>query len=523
MKLHLRTPTKWTLGNFQLKFLQTALILSVGAFSHFASAANEMQEMGSCGSAKVVSGDTCSNVKVDMDFSGCTLKSEHKLAGKVVCEGNKIKARYQEGNYRYEAEFSKENDGWGGVTWKSLGAVKQWQRKEARNVAAAPVPATDLNVAAAPAPVIATAPAAEPAPAPVMPPTLSASSSAPESAALPLKISGFVDFRFTSIDAKKNPSWTKPHAESGFAIEDGALYISSEKDKFSVLADIAIRRQKDGDRDSVNGTAATYPAQSNNNNFAVGVAPSQLLMRYKATDSFSVVLGQFDTIYGVELNDSKDRVFGKSGLVYDLTLPVTHAGAMLEFATNGFSAKLLGANPNNKGTFGTSADNDENTEYGAAFGYSNELARVQVGYMTRPMTKVNGIDKATRSLLDVTAGTTLGNFTLDIELAQVTDPVKNTLTPLDSADTEKAGTGMFLLATFKVMDELLLGARYESISDDPARTALKSATSIGASVHYKITPEFEARTEYIGNSYKDVGATTKRDDSRISIGALATF
>lgn len=274
-------------------YLGTFIIGFCAAMS--AQAETHYKEIKGCGHAVVKSGNTCSNVQVEFTFDGCEIKSPAKIATKVICKDQQIKARLQEDKFRYEAKFEKHEDGWGGVKWLGDGSVSQWVKKEKARVAvAAPQP-----------PVSPTVMAEEPvrAPAGVTPPPFTAPH--PETAPNPFKFSGYFDFRYTSFSAPNNPNVSHTTAESGFGLEDGAIYMNYEKEKVSVFADLAFRRAKDVD---VNPAAGT-PNQSSNANFVFGNDRSQLYLKYRVSEQLVVDIGQFDTIFGVELNDSKDRIF----------------------------------------------------------------------------------------------------------------------------------------------------------------------------------------------------------------------
>jgi hypothetical protein len=333
-----------------------------------------------------------------------------------------------------------------------------------------------------------------------------------------LKFSGFFDFRFTDLAARDNPNAAKPHAESGFGLDDGALYLNYENNKVSALIDLPFRRAKEVDLNS----AATTPQQSTNGNFSLGVDKAQAYLKYKANSQLNVYVGQFDTIYGVELNDSKDRTFAKTGIVYDYTLPVTHSGAMFEFMKDGITYKLFAANPNNKGSFGTSTAGDENAEYGAAINYSNENYRIQVGHMQRAILKADGSDYGTRSLTDITFGATHGNLSADFEYAIISDDNKNTITAGDNTDKEKNGTGAFGLINYKLSEQNNLGLRYEIVKDDPAGLSLKEIQSSGVSLSHKLQSDLTLKLEVTTTNYENY-TNQKWHDTRSIISALFNF
>ncbi|MGZ3727046.1 MAG: outer membrane beta-barrel protein [Pseudobdellovibrio sp.] len=339
-----------------------------------------------------------------------------------------------------------------------------------------------------------------------------------EAAGSAFKFSGFFDFRFSNLDASTDPHVASSNAESGFALEDGAFYMNYDKEKLSVVADLAFRRAKDSD---VNPGAGT-PNQSNNNFFSIGVDKSQLYGRYKLTPELAVSVGQFDSLYGVEAADSKDRLFGKTGIVGDSMLPATNAGVLAEYTDDGITAKAMASNPNNKGTNGSSTAGDDKTEYGLTLGYSNDWIHGQIGAMSRSILKADNTGLTDRVLLDATLGVAIDDYTLDLEYDSLLDPSKNTLTPLDSTDSEDPAVGIMVLASYKITDPLMIGLRYEEVENDPTASGIKTSVSLGGSIHYKVSSELELRAEYIGYDYTAVTGTTY-NDTRYNLAALFSF
>lgn len=500
------------------------LMVIFGASGTFA--AEPMQALPTCGSAKVVSGNTCSNVKVEIDFTGCDLKSTPQLASKVLCVGKTITGRLQKSDYRFEADFDKVDSG-GSVTWKPKGAVSVFARSGvgAKAEQSAAVKSPEKETAVANVPPLPSHDEvhekADEAKEEKQGPRKEASerTEGGEHGASPMKVTGFVDLRYSSFSAKDDPAVPNAHAESGFGFEEGAIHAEYEKGRVSFVANLAARKQLDVDATPI---GAAVPNQASNNNFVFGVDHSELYLKYKLSEETAVSFGQFDAIYGVEANDSKDRVFGKTGLVYDQVTPHTHTGAMLESEAHHFTFKLFAANPSNRGSYGTSTNGGENTEYGTAFGYTSEHWHGQLGSMARPISKADGSALATRSLIDVTLGTKLGAFAVDADFSQVADPSKNTLTPTDNTDSEKPGSAVLVLATYELSKPWLLGLRYEHLQNDPGQLSLKNAQSEGASVHYKVSPDLETRLEYINYNFQDISEQTW-NDSRLIFSALVFF
>lgn len=393
-----------------------------------------------------------------------------------------------------------------------MGEVKQSRKSE--TTVAKPAPKAPSQAAGEAVPDAA----ANAAPAPDRSPAKVPSVEAPIPPPATFRYSGFFDFRYTNYASNGNPSDVGAHPQSGFGLEDGAFYLTHERGKMAIYLDLAFRRGKDVDYNQ----SASVPNQSSNANFAVGVDRSQLYLKYKPIDGVAASFGQFDTILGLELNDSKDRFFGKTGIVYDMLMPVTHSGAMVEASGGGAYAKAMAVNPSGKGSYGTSSNGDNNTEYGGAVGYSNETMRAQLAYLTRPIVKADRTQNADRSLGDLTAGITLGAFAIDVEYAVLADPNKNTLTPSSSADHEDLATGFLGIATARVSDEWTLGVRYEDVRNDPAGMSINFANEVSVGAHYRVNEELELRSEFGNYNFQNV-SDRKWNETRFNVSTLVAF
>ena len=469
-----------------------------------------------CGKAKVISGDTCSNVKVELSFDGCEHKSEPVLAKRIICSKDTIKARFQIDDLRYEASFEKIDDGWGGVSWKQVTAMTEYRKEGTRTITYEASKKLNSPIANETATKVEV-PAVSAAQSLTTPSTTLSATTVSSHVLSPFKFSGYVDIRHSSYSIKDNPSVTSGNPESGFSIEEAAVYVNYEKNKVSLLLDMPIRRQKDID---VNSSAAV-PNQSSNANLAIGYDRAQLFLKYNA-DVVNFYLGQFDTIFGVELNDSKDRKFSKTGIVYDYTLPVTHTGIMIEYTPSAFYLKGFAANPNNKGSLGSSTTKDDQPEYGLAFGYANDQIRSQLGAMTRLINKASGLERADRVLLDATIGSTLGAFSFDLEYTSISDPNKNTLTADNNMDLENSGTGIMLLASYKFTSRFTASLRGERVNDDPTGGNLKSIESSAATTNYLLSDDLSLKAEFVSYRFKNL-SDTAWNESRLIFSGLLIF
>lgn len=282
--------------------------------------------------------------------------------------------------------------------------------------------------------------------------------------------------------------------------------------------DLPFRRKKEIETDP----ASTSPQASNNPDFSFGSEKAQLYLEHSPSESWTWKVGQFDTIFGVELNDSKDRIFGKTGLVYDVTLPVVHMGFLSEFKVGSLVLKALAANPNNKGSNGISTQGEDRTEYGLAVASSSDLWRFQLGGLSRPLHRASGDGTGARTLIDLTAGLTWKGLNLDLEHTLVSDPSKNTLTPANSSDLERSGSGSFALLSAPLTEKSLLGFRYERIENDPGATELKEAVSTGLHARSEIEENCDLRAEAL-QIRRETLAGEKWTETRFSLSVLFEF
>lgn len=338
-----------------------------------------------------------------------------------------------------------------------------------------------------------------------------------------LSFSGYADLKYNNYSPDKDsPNVGTANAESGFMVSEGALFVGYAKEKWSLFLDAPFRREMNGDDAGTGGTANA----SNNANIVFGADKAQAYVKYKIMDGLHFQLGQFDTMFGVELNDSKDRIFGKTGLVYDAMLPVTHTGVLLGWEGMGINVKLMAANANGKGSQGSDGVGNDKTEYGASVGWANEMWRAQLAYLTRSTNKAGTTpaEHDSRTLMDLTAGVTLPfGLMVDLEYAMLKDPSKNVLTTAAN-DSEDDGTGLLALVSYKINDDFTAGVRYEMLDKAPSAGTWDKATDYGVALHYNLDANFQARAEYLMYNYDPIATGAKDyDESRFAVGVLASF
>ena len=319
---------------------------------------------------------------------------------------------------------------------------------------------------------------------------------------LSYKFSGYLDMRMNAIDNDENPNTASSgNPESGFSIEEAALYALAEGNDFSLFLDLPLSREE------VNSV-------SNTNELVLGEDRAQAYLKLLLKNNINLIMGQFDSPYGVEANDSKDRLFAKTGLLYDHAIPVTHTGVSLEATMDQVMWKLLVANSNNKGSLGSSPNEDNQYEYGFAFGFNNEKLKTQIGYLTRPIEKNPGAGNGSRNMIDLMLGVKFEKVILDFEWAQVKNDVKA---------NKKTGDVFLIMPSFQMTEKVLVGLRYENLNDDVEGTGtFEKANSFGLTGHWTYNEMIKFKADFVRLNYEPaVGSSGSQ--TRWTVSSLINF
>ncbi len=332
---------------------------------------------------------------------------------------------------------------------------------------------------------------------------------ATESSKGSLAISGFIEFKYRNISAKDTAGddVTSDTAGSGYMIDDGALYFNSTLDMVDITVDIPFGRD----------ITTSSTGSSDTSGISLGGTKTQAFGTVKHSEALSFSFGQFDTIYGFELNDAKNRFFSEAGIVFNGALPVVHTGLVADYNMAGFGVKILSANPNNKGTLGTKgqpvSDNTEPShEHGLMLGWSNDTYRFNLGYLARASRNVTTSESENRTLAEVLLGATFGSVNLDIEYDIVHDP---------TSTKKNDGTGIMVHLTYDINDEHTAGLRHETTSETLTSNFEETQTSIG--YKHKKSDNFHYGLEYHMHKAKVTKNTDTSDTNTLALTASLMF
>jgi hypothetical protein len=289
-----------------------------------------------------------------------------------------------------------------------------------------------------------------------------------------LKVSGFVDAQYQSAGI-----------DSSFVVQDSALYFSKTMSSGEVMLDLPLSSARNAD----------------NPHFSVGLGKAQAYLGYKYESGLSWKIGQFDTPFGFELNDTKDITFSTQGLVYGV-IPVVHTGLLVGYSlSDSVGIKLLAANHHDLGTMaGLTPD------WGGQLTANVGSIRSSAGLL------VTDKNSGEEFLIDLLLGTTLGDLALDgwVDIKKVNN----------KAGTTTLGTGYFLQAIYGLSDKLSAGVRGELTKNIGVNDTV---TQLTVGPQYALTKELKFRADYsIKGAQVLAGGTTATSHSA-NIGAVYSF
>lgn len=295
------------------------------------------------------------------------------------------------------------------------------------------------------------------------------------------KISGFLDAQY---------QYKKKAIDPGFILNDGALYFSAEFDSVKGMIDLPFKG-----------------AVGENSSFDFAKGKAQAYLTWTAMEGLEISAGQFDTIFGFELNDSKDLTFTAPGAVSDYLLPVTHLGGMFAYSSDGLSLKALISNSGNKSQLYNTGPNpkSEFPEVGAQLGYSTDMLRASVGMLHHQQKGSPGAS----NFYSVLLGATFDPITVDAEL----DAKK--------IGSTAVGYGGLLNAVAKASDELSVGARFEWLRKVPVAGYEVINATFGP--QYAFNENLKFKGDYTWTGVKPLKGDKRQNEQSVNAAALFMF
>jgi hypothetical protein len=285
----------------------------------------------------------------------------------------------------------------------------------------------------------------------------------------------------------------KSELSEGFVVNDGALYLSKEGTSSFFKVDIPFRSN------SSNSSASTAGA-----NFAIATTKAQAYVGYIAPTTCRFKLGQFDTPFGAELNDTVDNTFSRQGIVTNSLLPVVHTGLMATHVfMDNLTVSLMVANQKDQG-----AKRSLDIDYGFQAGWAQNGMRFSGGLL---QTRSSGKNLP---LVELMAGMSMDKFSVDVEL----DAKK------PAATTSTMGWGLMGIGSYQMMPELALSLRAEHVKKIVADTTTGSfntkQTQFTAGPQYSVSSQLKLKADYSYLVHTPDASAAKVKTSTFILGAV---
>jgi len=276
--------------------------------------------------------------------------------------------------------------------------------------------------------------------------------------------SGFVDVQL---------GWDNTNDYTGTAVADGALYFSKTLGNGEVKLDLPF---------AINNADT---AQLDVGVEGDGIAPAparytgQAYVAYKYESGLRWKIGQWDTSFGYELNDSADLFFTDYGLLWNRN-PVVHQGALVGYDLNSeMGLNFYAAAPSNAGTLLGSVAKDD-LQFGAQFTYAGAI-RLATGLL---------MTDADNMYFDLVVGKDIGSLVLDVEA--------NGLKVAGGDMT----IGVLAHAVYNLSETTALGLRFEH------ETTGDGQTQLAVGPRFAMSKDLNVKFEYLNNFTNEVQSLT---------------
>ena len=276
--------------------------------------------------------------------------------------------------------------------------------------------------------------------------------------------SGYLDTQMQwghgTLDLNGQATTKMPGDATGFSLYQGAVMLSDEFEKAELVIDIPFRQ--DSTPEVLNNGALTVAS----NDLELGTKEAQAYVKYQYDMGLFWQIGQFDSAFGLEGNDSTDMVFSQFGILQPFT-PNTHTGLLVGYSFLPFYVNVIVGNGDSLGV----QSNTQGPQIGARLGWSQDPFQFSVGAL---YTKSEGNyflqggetpSYKPNILLNAVFTATIRKIDLGVEFDVAQSRMGKAQTISGSKDHEKVFGAMFQ-GTYSITEKLSAGVRYEYLKND---------------------------------------------------------
>ncbi len=265
---------------------------------------------------------------------------------------------------------------------------------------------------------------------------------------------------------------------TGFSVYQGAIILSNEFEKSEWVLDLPFRQSSTLETLTAGGATTTGAS----NSFDLAVKDAQAYVKYQTERGIFWQLGQFDSSFGLEGNDTVDLIFPQFGILQPFT-PNTHTGLQLGYSFLPFYVSMIVGNGDSRGI----QSSDHGPQLGLRFGWNEGPYQFSLGALYQdnkgsyllsggelaeydPSILVNGVLTATLSRIE---------FGFELDVAQSRYKEAQTLGGRRSHEPVYALLGQ---VSYALNGTVVAGLRAETMRNDDGNIFVRYADSASAAV-----------------------------------------
>lgn len=303
-------------------------------------------------------------------------------------------------------------------------------------------------------------------------------------------LNGYVDAGW-SIATSPNSTGVAGAGTQSFQVRDGAAILKGEFKNTFGLIEVPF-----------GSSLSTYAngAVSPNLGFGAFAVKGQAYVGQKCDCGMFWRLGQFEKIFGVEGNDTKDILFTSQGIIYQNLIPRVHTGFLIGdkfadmFEVKLYVAQTTGTLSADGTTVGGLNASTTNYDFGGAVSAHAGDGSLQLGYRMHK----NVALAATEGLFDVVAGYKFAPIMINVGVDLASFP----------ATGSSSAFGILGQVSDQFTDMLSGGVRFEYLSSAGGTSGVND-WQLTVGPQYKATEHMTVKLDYsLNNSTPGTGASS---------------
>lgn len=290
-----------------------------------------------------------------------------------------------------------------------------------------------------------------------------------------------------------------PGLPSGFSVYRGSMTISDEIENAELMIDIPFRQKSE----PVTRVSGGVTITDMTNDFDIASYEAQAFVKFQTESNIFIQMGQFDSGFGFEGNDSSELFMTQFGFNHSLT-PNTHTGLLVGYLNIPYFVHFIAANSQ---SLGQNSD-VHGPQLGIRTGWSQEPTQFSIGVLYSDFngsykTAIGTSSYRPQILVNSVLNSTWNKFDVSTELNVVQSRFTQSSRGSEAFPTEPT-FGMLIQFTYEVLDKTRLGFRGEYLKNDFSNeyeTFLNRALNSSSVVALRTGLQSEAKRIGLGIKY----------------------